>query len=62
MRKKVLVAVIALLAIAGVVAYQYLRISRNDGTLPLSGTVEVTEVNVGFKVPGRIADLQVQEG
>jgi HlyD family secretion protein len=62
MRKKVLVAVIALLAIAGVVAYQYLRISRNDGTLPLSGTVEVTEVNVGFKVPGRIADLRVQEG
>jgi HlyD family secretion protein len=62
MRKKVLVAVIALLAIAGVVVYQYHRKSRNDGTLPLSGTVEVTEVNVGFKVPGRIADLRVQEG
>jgi len=62
MRKRVVIAVIAVLAIAGVVVYQYVKKSRNDGTLPLSGTVEVTEVNVGFKVPGRIAELRVQEG
>ena len=62
MRKRVVIAVIAVLAIAGVVVYQYVKKSRNDGTLPLSGTVEVTEVNVGFKVPGRIAALRAQEG
>jgi len=62
MRKRVLIAVITILAIAGVATYRYLKNSRNDGTLLLSGTVEVTEVNVGFKVPGRIAELRAQEG
>jgi HlyD family secretion protein len=62
MRKRVLIAVIVILAFAGIAAYQYIKNSRNDGTLTLSGTVEVTEVNVGFKVPGRIAELRVQEG
>ena len=62
MRKRVLIAVVAFLAFAGMAAYQYIKNSRNDGALTLSGTVEVTEVNVGFKVPGRIAELLVQEG
>jgi len=62
MQKKIMIAVIALVVLAGIGAFQYLRTSRNDGVLLLSGTVEVTEVNVGFKVPGRIADLRAQEG
>jgi len=62
MRKRVLIAVIVILAFAGMAAYQYIKNTRNDGILMLSGTVEVTEVNVGFKVPGRIAELRVQEG
>jgi HlyD family secretion protein len=62
MQKRIIIAVIAILAISGIVAYQYLTSSRNDGTLDLSGTVEVTEVNVGFKMPGRIAGLHAEEG
>ena len=62
MQKRVFIAVITILAIAGVATYRYLKNSRNDGTLPLSGTVEVTEVNVGFKAPGRIAELRAREG
>jgi HlyD family secretion protein len=62
MRKKALVAAIAILVAAGIGVFNYLKSSRNDGTLSLSGTVEVTEVNVGFKVPGRIAELRADEG
>ncbi|MEK6743648.1 MAG: efflux RND transporter periplasmic adaptor subunit [Nitrospirota bacterium] len=62
MKKRFIAAIIAVLIITGVAAYQYLKTSRNDGMLVLSGTVEVTEVNVGFKTAGRIADLRAEEG
>ena len=35
---------------------------QDDGKLSLSGNVEVTEVNAGFKYPGRIAELPAEEG
>jgi HlyD family secretion protein len=62
MKKSVIITVIAILMISGVAAYHYLTSSRNDGMLELSGTVEVTEVNVGFKMPGRITGLHTEEG
>lgn len=62
MPKRIIIAVIAILVISGVAAYHYLASSRNDGMLELSGTVEVTEVHVGFKMPGRIAGLHAEEG
>ena len=62
MQKKILIVVIALAAVSAIGVYRYSTDSRNDGTLALSGTVEVTEVNVGFKVPGRIARLHAEEG
>jgi HlyD family secretion protein len=61
MNKRTLVAAVLLLAGAAI-AFQALRSSRNDGMLELSGTVEVTEVNVGFKMPGRISGLYAEEG
>jgi HlyD family secretion protein len=62
MKKRIIVAIIVALIIAGVAAYQYLKNSRDEGTLELSGTVEVTEVNLGFKVAGKVAELIVDEG
>jgi len=62
MQKRLIIAVIVILVISTVAAYQYLTSHRNDGMLELSGTVEVTEVNVGFKMPGRIAGLHAEEG
>ena len=62
MQKRIVIAVIAILVISGVVTYHYLTSSRNDGMLELSGTLEVTEVNVGFKMPGRITGLHAEEG
>jgi HlyD family secretion protein len=62
MKKRIIVAIMAVLIVAGVAAYQYLKNSRDEGTLELSGTVEVTEVNLGFKVAGKVAELIVDEG
>jgi HlyD family secretion protein len=35
---------------------------RDQGVISLSGNVEVTEVDTGFKIPGRIVDLLTDEG
>lgn len=61
-KKRVIpLAVIAAAVIVAVVVTNHLR-NRDDGTMTLSGNVEVTECNVGFKVAGRIAALRVDEG
>jgi len=39
-----------------------LRSKNEEGVISLSGNVEVTESNMGFKMPGRIVELAVDEG
>jgi len=62
MKRTVISASIGIIAIAAVVLYQQVRTNRNDGALVLSGTIEVTEVDIGFKTAGRIARLLAEEG
>ena len=62
MKRKAILASIGIIIIAAAVLYLHFRTVRNDGELVLSGTIEVTEVNIGFKTPGRIAQLLVDEG
>jgi HlyD family secretion protein len=62
MKKRIIIVAAAVLIIGAIALFQYLRTSRNDGMLDLSGTVEVTEVNLGFKVAGRVVELAVDEG
>ncbi|MGD2080283.1 MAG: ABC transporter substrate-binding protein, partial [Nitrospirota bacterium] len=43
----------------------FLKLSNQgpeEGALFLSGNVEVTEVDVGFEIPGRVMELQKDEG
>ncbi len=55
-------AVIAVLVIVAIIVIvRYVR-NRDDGTMKLSGNIEVTECNIGFKVPGKIVKLNVDEG
>jgi HlyD family secretion protein len=56
-----LAVIVAVMIVAAVVITNHVR-NRNDGTMKLSGNVEVTECNVGFKVAGKIATLAVDEG
>jgi HlyD family secretion protein len=63
MKKKKIaaIAVLVVLIIAVFVIYRY-RTQKDDGTMHLSGNVEVTETNVAFKIPGRVIARLVDEG
>jgi len=56
-----LALVAAIVIVAVIVVVHYLR-NRDDGTMKLSGNVEVTECNIGFKVADKIVTLNVDEG
>jgi HlyD family secretion protein len=60
-KKLVVVGVILFIGIA-VAAILRFGNTRDQDALALSGTVEVTEINIGFKSAGRIASLSVEEG
>ncbi len=63
MKKRLLIGTAILLVV--VVAAVFLRRTTNgkdQGIIEASGNVEVTEVNVAFKVPGRIVSLLTDEG
>lgn len=62
MKRRLIIAGIVL--IAGIALALYIRFgnSRVQEALTLSGNVEVTEVNIGFKIPGRVQGLYTDEG
>ncbi len=62
-RRRIGAGIIVLAIIAAVFIWRvYYSKPADDGLLLLSGNMEVTEVNVGFKLPGRIVALAVDEG
>jgi len=63
MKKSVAIAVIALAAAAAVfLSARYFGKRGEENVLLLSGNMEVTETNTGFKPAGRVIDLLVVEG
>jgi HlyD family secretion protein len=61
--KRIIVAVgLAALVAAGGGAWWWLNRPQQEGPLVLMGNVEVRQVNLGFKVAGRIEHLMVDEG
>ena len=62
MKKGLIIA--GLVVAVGVVVMLLLRYgnTRDKNALVLSGNVEVTEVDVGFKIPGRVQLLYTDEG
>ncbi len=58
--KAVLIALLVAGGLAG--AWWYKTRHSGSGELVLQGNVEVRQVNLGFKVPGRIETLNVDEG
>jgi HlyD family secretion protein len=62
MKKRLIVIAAVISIIVAISLFQNIRNKRDDGTLVLSGTVEVTEMNLGFKVAGRVSALAVDEG
>lgn len=61
--KRLLVGILIVAGVAGLLYYFFTR-DKVEGNpfLKVSGNIEATEVNVGFKISGRIERLFVQEG
>ncbi len=62
MKRRLIIAGIVLIAGIALIVFLRLRNTRDQGSLTLSGNVEVTEVNMGFKIPGRVQSLYTDEG
>ena len=61
--KRHLVAILIIAVVAGLLYYFFTQNKEEgDPFLKVSGNIEATEVDVGFKVSGRIVTLSVQEG
>jgi HlyD family secretion protein len=62
MKRRLIIAGIVLIAGVALILFLRLRNNHDRGTLMLSGNIEVTEVNMGFKIPGRVQVLYTDEG
>ncbi len=62
MKRRLIMAGIVLIAGVALIVFLRLGNTRDQGTLTLSGNVEVTEVNMSFKIPGRVQTLYTDEG
>ncbi len=61
--KRILLALLLLLAFLALGAWLYWSNKKNDrGVLRLSGHIEATETDLGFKVPGKVAAIYFEEG
>lgn len=60
--KKILIPVAALALLALVLRFTVFRGGSGDGVITASGSVEATEAQLGFQVPGRIDTVAVEEG
>ena len=55
--------VIAVLAVGGVLAWYFMRSPEGgDGALTASGTIEATDADLGFQLPGRVSTVSAREG
>jgi HlyD family secretion protein len=62
MKKKLIAVAIVVLVVALIFVVNRLRHGDDEGNLKLSGNVEVTEMNLGFKMAGRLEQRLVEEG
>lgn len=63
MRKRIIVGIIVVLAVAGACLYYFNRDGRNSNNrIVVSGNIELTEVNIAFKTAGRLIERTVDEG
>jgi HlyD family secretion protein len=61
--KRLIVLILIAAGIAGLLFYLFNRENRGRNSLiKVSGNIETTEVDIGFKIAGRIVNLSVQEG
>ena len=63
MKKRLRIVILLIVAVVGgIVAYNFLRNRADENTLRFSGNIEVTEAQMSFRIPGRLAERSVEEG
>ncbi|MCC6346640.1 MAG: efflux RND transporter periplasmic adaptor subunit, partial [Nitrospirales bacterium] len=62
MKKAAVAGAIIVFLVATALVIRHARDHREEGVIVLSGNVEVTEVEMGFTMPGRIVALHFDEG
>ena len=62
MKKIILVLLLALLIGAALLIYSILHPKEDENVLTLFGNVDIRQVDLGFRVPGRVVQLFFQEG
>lgn len=62
MKKGFVIAGIVIAVVLAVFLIKRFSVTQDDGSLLVSGNVEVTEVNMGFRSPGRVLGLFIEEG
>lgn len=63
MKKKVfLIALIVIFMCTAAIITYNMKNKKNNREMLLSGNIEVTEANIGFKIPGRVIERIVDEG
>jgi HlyD family secretion protein len=61
-KKGLIIAVLALVLVAVAIYLHRAPQSQDSGAIRISGNIELTEVQVSFKVPGRVLTREVDEG
>src|SRR5215510_6087201 len=62
MKRRLLIGAVAVVLFGAAAAWWWISRAPQNAPLILTGNVEVRQVNLGFKVSGRIKDLKVDEG
>jgi membrane fusion protein YbhG len=63
MKRRIIIAVVALivLAVGGWLIYGQFARTQNDNLI-LHGNVDIRQVNLGFRVSGRLHEMKLEEG
>src|SRR5512140_1858525 len=62
MKKRIVIGIVLVVLVAAVILAMSKRQRRDDGTIRFSGNIEVTDVDLSFRVPGRVIARPVDEG
>lgn len=62
MKKKIIIIVFLILFTGAGIFVYFGQKNNNQGELSFSGTIETTEANLSFQIPGRVASVNVREG
>lgn len=61
-KKKVIIPIIVVAAAGGALAWRAAHPGEDPNVIRISGNIELTQVDLSFKMPGRLVELNVDEG